>query len=309
LKDEDKMEYIDIPANQIKPAWMRLREQYEAQGQPYHVVTRPYHSTGAFEFLPVGAPIVVTAQLPRQLMVARRGQAIDFFSYAVGDAVDGVGLGPRVANEADTNIVEKRETNDEDFAVAGLSTNVRGVRIAQTLDTEGAALQATFVGNDLAAFNAALVTGDAHIVDPSSLVVPPEVSSPLTLEDVLYQAIAKRTYLKQTWNKKQGDDLPLLRNIPNGGGESYLKSNGEPSISNIFHLSAGYAWKREGSGKDTKWGVRAELVEDTYVLVSLPEALVDFAGGEAFSALITHIWVDWQIHAHGNAFYYPSSNV
>jgi hypothetical protein len=300
------MQHCALPENMIPPAWMKLRDEYEAEKKAYHIATRPYHSTGGVKFelkeLAGGADLIVrTGQLPRAILVARKGQSIDFFSYAIGEAVDAVGLGSRVATIADTNVSERRETNDEDFAVMGLSANPKGVRIEQDVD------EVTITEFNDAELLKLFETAQAYIVDVGSHVVPPEAQSPLVLEDALFQAIGKHTHLVQTWNRRDGDDIALLRNIPEGGAASYLHASGEPSAHNVFSVSPGWVWRREGSRKDTKWGVRATLHEDIWIVVTLPETFASDAA-DPFATSLKALYLDWQLHAHGNAFYYPSDN-
>lgn len=292
------------PQNLIPSAYDRLVKQYEAAGDDFHINTRPYYSTGAFRFERDGTlgTLPAVGGAPRVILRARAGQRIAFFSYAIGDAVAAVGLGARDATEADTNQSEAMETNDEDFAIEGLSATATAVRV----DHDPVTFAAAFPGTS-ADFQEGIAEGIA-LTDPASVIVPPEIGSPLTLEQVLFQALTPHVTLQTRWNRKGGDHLGTLDQIPEGGGRSYLRANGEPTHHNFFRMPEGQIWGKEGSPQDSKFELVATLERDVWVLVTEP-GIVQSADPQGSIGELEAVWLEWKMRAHGHAFYYPSTNV
>lgn len=288
------------PQNLIPAAYERLIKQYEAAGDDFQITTRPYYSSGAFRF-DVDSRFGALAGAQRLGLLARAGQTIDLFSYALNGSVQGVGLGARSANEADTNIAEAQETNDEDFAIEGISATARGVRLDYAISDEFAVA----FPNVSEGMVEALTEATAPIYDPASLIVPPEVGSPLNLQDTLFEALKPYVTLTESWNRKGGDHYGTLDQVPEGGAKSYLNASGEPTHHNFFRMPEGKIWRREGANQDTKYVLKAELQQDVYVIVTQPDVVESDDQGLGD---LGQIWLDWKLRLHGHAFYYPSHN-
>lgn len=289
------------PENLIPSAYEQLLNQYKSGGAPFHISTRPYYSTGAFIFESDGFTVALQGAV-RRVLVAREGQELKLFSYGVGDNVDGVQLGDRAATDADTNQAEAQETNDEDFAIEGLSASTVGTRI----DYAPVTFDVGFP-NLSAAFRAGVADGSIIVEDPASIIVPPEIGSPLTLEEVLFRALAPHVTLRWAWNRKSGDFIGTLDQIPVGGAKSYLKANGEPTHHNFFRLPEGQKWRREGESRDSKLAVLAKLQRDVYVIVAEP-GIVTSADPAGNIGSLERVLLDWKLRLHGHAFYLPSEN-
>lgn len=285
---------MNKPENLIPSAYEQLVERYRAGGAPFHISTRPYYSTGAFKFERDQA-VAAIAGATRVVLKASAGQELKFFSYGIGENVLGVQLGDRAATEADTNLAEAQETNDEDFAIEGLSATAHAARC----DYTGAG---PFTGD----FGTGMADGSIVVEDPASILVPPELGSPLVLEKLLFEAIKSHVSLATSWNRKAGDHLGTLDQIPEGGAKSYLRANGEPTHHNFFRMPEGQKWCREGSPADTKFQLVARLERDVYVIVAEPGLITT---GETPIGNLQNVYLDWKVRLHGHAFYLPSQNV
>lgn len=288
----------------VKTAFERLVDQFKAAGQGFDISTRPYYSSGAFKF-DVVASSIDSVGLTRLFLRAVKNQRIEFFSYGLGDDVDSVGLGDRNATDCDTNIVEKTNTNNEDMCIEGISATARGV----TLQYD----PLTVVGLPKE-WTSALTFGSNTIEDISSSITPPEASSPLALEDALFRAIAPKTMCRVEWNRKEGDYLGTVDEFPEGGGKSYLRSNGEPSFSNYFRVPEGWLWRREGAPRDTILVVSATLCEDVLAVVTAPFAFIEEVEdppdpSTVQVANLQALSLVWKLRMHGRAIYLPSQNV
>lgn len=285
-------------------AFERVVGMYQASKQRFSISTRPYFSTGGFQFdvtqsfpdQPIGSG------LTRLVLLASPGQQIRFFSYGLEDTVAGVGLADRTATDADTNQVERTNTNNEDFVIEGISATARGYRIRYP--DGGGIFNNPIV--DLAVTGSPGEGGGETIADPGANVLPPEVSSPVTLQDVLFQALRTKVSLRTEWNRKAGDYIGTLDEMPEGGGNSYLLSNGEPSAMNYWRVPEGYIWRREGAPEDTIFTVTARLELPVICIATLP---LTFQDQQATLGLPSRVDLDWKMRMHGKALYLPSQNV
>jgi hypothetical protein len=280
----------------FKTSFERLADQFKAANQPFNISTRPYFSSGAFRFK-VTDTVEDSAGVIRVFLKAEKNQRIEFFSYGLGDDVDSVGLGNRNATDCDTNIVEKTNTNNEDFCIEGLSATSRGIAVNYEETT----------GLTDETWNDALVNGTVTIDDPGANVLPPEVASPLTLEDTIFRAMAPKVQLRLEWNRKEGDYLGTVDQIPEGGGKSYLKANGEPTAFNYFRIPEGWIWRREGAPRDTILVISATVCEPILVVATLPLTFIDSPDLELDELQAVNLV--WKLRLHGRAAYLPSQNV
>jgi hypothetical protein len=301
----------------IPDAFERFKAEYEAAGDRYHCAEREYYSTGAviFNVDPTGqvaagggvlaGAINVVGQMPRFVLHAAPPQTAQLFAYKVGDAMQVAnvfttgGTASRVADISDTNVLRAYETNDEDFACRGIGFSIKSLRLEFATGADYAAILLP------ADFTTAITTGSAYIDDPGSHIMPPEIDSPLLLQDQLGRAISKRLRIREVWDNRASDDISLARRMGPAGSESYLKALGAPSTSNCLNLSPGLMWRRPNSKFDTRFNLECSLVEDIWTVVSWPEALV--AAGSVFGTL-QRVHVDYQLILTGHGFYYPSAN-
>lgn len=287
----------------IGDAYRRYKAQYDLAGKPYHCAEREYYSTGAIVFNVDGSPVSVVGQYPVYVLHAAAQQTAQLFSYKIGDQMQAAnvftnnGTGSRVADVSDTNLLKAYVTNDEDYAVRGIGFNIKGFRLEFTQGADYPALPPDFT--------TVITTGSGYLDDPGSLIMPPQVDSPLTLQDAFGRAISKRLRIREVWDNRASDDISLARRMGPAGSESYLRSLGDPTTYNLLRLDPGLMWNRENSDFDTRFALECSLQEDIWVPVSWTQALV--AAGDAFGTL-ARVHVDYQVVLVGNAFYYPSAN-
>ncbi|HMG13316.1 MAG TPA: hypothetical protein VK571_09080 [Gemmatimonadaceae bacterium] len=295
----------------IGDAFERFKAEYEAEGQRYHCAEREYYSTGSIIFnvaatTQAGGAIILAGAFPRYVLHAAPMQTAQLFAYKVGDAMQVAntftanGTASRVADISDTNVLRAYETNDEDFAVRGIGFSIKSLRIEFT--PGGSAYTTIGLPAD---FSTVITTGSGYLDDPGSHIMPPEIDSPLLLQDQLGRAISKRLRVREVWDNRASDDIALARRMGPAGSESYLKALGAPSTTNSLRLDPGLMWRRPNSKFDTRFNLECSLQEDIWTIVSWPQALV--AAGAAFGTLL-RVHVDYQVILVGHGFYYPSAN-
>ena len=291
-----------------KTAFDQLGEEYEKAGQPYELITHPYFSTGAFQFQVV-ASAVDNSGFTRLVLRCPQQTVIKFFSYAVGDQAQGAGMPATVpATDAWTNIAERQQTNNEDFAVEGISATSRGVRVhypnagADWFSTGGL----TAVP---ASFQEIITGGTKCITDLASVIVPPEIGSPLTLQDGLFQALISHCTLVPIFDRKASDRLARLDKAPEGGGKAYVVSNGEPSHHNFLRLHQGFAWRKKNAPVDTLFALNAILEDDVWFMATLPQLFATSTPAISSLGELEQVDIEWTVFLHGRAFYYPSENI
>lgn len=300
------MEAVQLGAmpNKMPDAFEELRQEYEAGRSPYYCEAREYYSTGSITFVVSGTPVTVTGQPPRYTLLAAEGQRANLFAYKIGDPMQvanvttALGTGTRTATKGDTNLLEAYKTNDEDFAAIAIGLQARGFRLEFSPgDDYPAGLSALF--------STVIQTGTGFLEDPGAHIMPPEIDSPLILEDRILRAMGKRMNFREVWNNRASDDIALGRGMGPMGGESYLRAIGEPSTWNGARMSPGIKWRRSNANTDTKFNVEAALHDPIWIEVTWPQELV--AAGEAFGTL-TRVHFDFQLILKGHSFYYPSEN-
>ncbi len=288
--------------NKLLTAFERIRADYDKPGAPqYQVITHPYFSTGAFPFTVIDSQ-VDAAGFTRIVLKCQRGTVIDFFGYAIEDNAQGAGLSPAfAATDAETNLAVRHQTNNEDFAIEGVAVSARGTRIAYP--NMGASI---FAANP--PFHQAVQLGTVTITDPGSQLTPPELSSPLVLEDAIMQCIRGKVSFQVFFDRKADDHLARLDKFPEGGGNSYLRANGEPSHHNFFRLQEGYVWRNSNAQTDKLLSLLVTMEDDAYILATLPSLFQgSSASGLAVGALAA-VSYEFTVWLFGRAFYIPSRN-
>jgi hypothetical protein len=284
-------------------AFEKLLAEYQKGGEQYQIAPRSYYSTGAFPFL-VDSNYTDANGYVRLVLKCEKGTKIDFFSYGINDQVSGVGLpgDPYAATDAETNLAERHQTNNEDMAIEAFGATLNGYRIAYP---QLGATSMTGISNE---FRALLVGGDAAIVDPASTVIPPEIASSIMLEHKMWQALRSKVSLQLYFDRKASDRVARLNQIPEGGANSYLSANGEPTSHNVFKLHEGYTWRVAEAKKDKLFSAVALVEQDVWALVTLPPLNYSTITANDIG-LPSHIWVEWTLFALGRAFYLPSENM
>jgi hypothetical protein len=278
-----------------------LIQEYDDLNVVFLATTRPYKSTVAFQFDVVnglGGPPTLMAHA-----VLRANQSVEWFNYGIGDQISqgiagGVALFKR-ATASDTNQSRGRRTNGvEDFVIEGVSATVTGVRIAYP----AADVPAEVTDGD--AKNGYL--GLTTLLDPGSLVAPPQVGSPFNLMHVFGEAIFPKLAIQFTWDRRNIIPIGTLDQIPEGGAKSYLHAHGVPETMNRYKIPEGYIWRRADK-PDGDFAVQG-LVTDP---VLIPINNIAFAASVDPANLVqaTQIFVDIALRVHGLGLNQPGANV
>lgn len=246
--------------------------------------TRPFKSTQTFTGIVVvnlGAPVMSHA-------VFRAGQAVDWFSYGIGDQIQRGGGLTKIASAADTNLSRGKRTNGvTDFVIQGISSSCNGVRI------QYAAADVPAAANGDADVQGAYL-GTRKVYDPGSLIVPPTFSSPLNLEEVLFNAIAPQIEFTMQWDRGRIIPIGTIDQVPEGGGKSLLRANGLPSTENRYKSLEGYPWRRTDK-PDGDFTIQGTLRD----AVVIPFPLIAFAAAAAPLVVPVNVMVDMTVRVHG----------
>lgn len=271
-----------------------MYESYAQAGQPFSASTKPYKSTVSW----FGQVVNNVAAVGVSFLVFQP-QRREFFSYKLGDPVPGNEFLPtyRTALESDTNISKPRTTNGaEDMVIEGMSASCRNTRI-QYVSTDIPIAISDFIVN-------AALQGLVSMLDPGSLVSPPQVNSPFNLEQALYRAISPHIAVEFEWDRSKVVKMGTLEQIPEGGANSYLRTSGEPNTSDRYKIPEGYLWRREGQ-PDCEFIIRASLVEPVVVPllnIQLPSSVT------AVTAVPESIVLDTVLRLHGLSVKLPTRN-
>lgn len=273
-----------------KPQLQVIAEAYEALKRPYIVNTRPYHSVQSIKWDVVqGLPNATPAQA---MAVARAGQTLKFFTYGIGQVISLSGNGQFQATEAETTQTEALKTNNDDFAIQWIGAFARGNKVAYTANP--------FTDTDQAVVDAML--GKVAIGDPFSYRLPAESGSPALLEMAMYHLLAPYITVQFQWdNGLRTEKVGTLDQYTQGGGASYLHSNGEPSSEGRIYQPEGYSWTRPGQ-PGSQFQALGVLTQD----VVMPISLNQVPGGNYVTP--TAIWTEMVLRLGGTHFITPSSN-
>jgi hypothetical protein len=258
------------------------------------------------------------------LLVARAGQRVEWFSSPLGQPVAGsqaaftppgtaqVSINAITSLEDDTNISKPRSTNgSEDYIIEGMSVTSRSVRAA-------------FLAVDITAMNAllgiqtsgaavapdadltGLQTGQVPIYDPGALLIPPQVQSPINLENTLLSAIAPHIGIEFEWDRGRVEKIGTLDQVPEGAAKSFLRANGDPRTDNRYKIPEGYIWRRD-SQPDSEFIVRGTLLRS----VAIPVSGITFPSGVSGTPtgrMPAIVSLDLCLRVHGLAVKLPSRN-
>lgn len=300
----------------VATTYEELVKRYEDQKQSYGMTDHRYWSTGGYPFS-VEQQYTDVNGFIRYALLCQKQTNVEFFAYGLKDEVGGFGLPPVTAalptgfraSYAETNLLNKRQTNNEDFAIQGLSATSVGCRVQYpsviTATSTAFGVQAGAAATS--PFNQVIGSGGAVITDPASTVVPPEVSSSLVLRDTLMEALRGKISFQIFWDGKASDILAMLTDVPEGGANSYLWAHGEPSTHNFFRLKDGWTWNKSDGKRDKDLAIYGRVEQDTWVTVTLPP-LNQLTTAANIGNLQT-LWLQIKIALHGTAFYWPSENI
>jgi hypothetical protein len=293
------------PSTRVVTGYEQLVKEYESGKTPYEVLTHPYFSTGAFRFSVVNS-VVDSGGYTRLWLKCPRGQQVELFSYGLQDEGLGAGLsGVFGATDAETNCAERHQTNNEDFAIEGLAIHYRGVRVSYPNMGSG-----LFLGDPSSpGLASAIKNGDVTITDTASTVVPPEISSPLALEDALASAIRSKVSFAPAFDRKVVDHVGRMDRFPEGGANSYLRANGEPSTHNYFRMNENYVWRKSGSETDKLFSALLRMEDDCYFACTLPSLYQPTTPPAQILGALRDVWIEFTLFLHGRAFYVPSRNI
>lgn len=266
-----------VNAPLCKPVSVMLREKYDANGVPYLQSTKPYHSVQSIRWDVVQLDLVKGVAFA----VARANQTMRFFTYGVGNNLQLSGAPAFRATEAETNLTVALKTNNDDFAIMWASAHARGNKMVLT-----AAALAAFGDTDLAVIDA--MNGVGALVDPFSQRLSAEYGSPATLEMVAFHALAPYLPLNFAWdNGDRTEKIGTLDQLTQGGGASYLHSNGEPSTESRCMIPEGYLWAREGQPA-SQMEATSTLTQPVVIPITLP-VLPGTTTYEGLDAIYTEI--------------------
>jgi hypothetical protein len=273
---------------------------YAKNNVPFLATTRGLHSVRSLRFdvenLDAGGAI--------GFLVAHAGQELDFFNYAQGNQIDLAGSPNFRATEAETSLTTARRTTaSADLSVEWITMGARGLK-AQYTPAAATPLYPDFVAavNPTAGVTEGL-SGQACLADPFALVLPPEVGSSATLEQVLYHLVAPHLTLRFEWdNADRTEKMGTCDQFVEGGGASYLHANGEPSVNNRFRIPEGFLWAREGQPAGDMH-VIATLRNNVVIPYSPPASLLSTGFPDLIAA-----WVEIKLRVGGMLLRVPGSN-
>lgn len=241
-----------------------LLDLYGQNKVPFLATTRGLHSVRSIVFDAVN---IDTATNTIGYLVARRGQVITFFNYGINESIELAADPNHRANEADTSLTKGgRTTASADLAIEWITMHPRAVKNRYT--RAGAApFFPGFVAAAMAATDPiqGMLDGLVPLVDPFGMVMPADAGSSATLQHVLYQSIAPHMTARFEWdNADRTEKMGTCDQFVEGGGASYLNSNGEPSVNNRFRIPEGFIWARE-SQPASEMQVVVRLEDDVVV--------------------------------------------
>lgn len=282
-----------------QPAFMtqrsRILKMYETSKQEFNASTKPYKSTGAFLWTILN-PITYNSVANAVAFAVLQPQTIEFFGYGLGDTVPG--FPGSVANDADTNLSKARSTNGaEDFVIEGMSISCRGNRIQYQVADWPAGVT---VASDPSIVG--LYAGTNRVLDPGSVLVPPQVQSPFNLEETLMSALAPNVSIEFEWDRSMKVPIGTMDQIPEGGAKSFLRANGDPETNNRYRIPEGYLWRRDGQ-PDCEFIARAVVQKPVVV----PLSLVALTGTGATKIPVV-IGTDVVMRVHGLSVKIPGKN-
>ena len=240
----------------------RLLAAYADQGDAYVLSTQPYHSVKSWEWEVVNADTTNGVAFA----VLRENQVNDYFDFGVGNFVPLSGDNTHKATEADTNLGRGKSTNGaSDFVIEAIGMSCRAIKVKY-----GDGGYTDFGGYPAGPDQCvnAMLQGKKALCDPAAIVGPPQGFSPYNLEQALMQAMLPFLSLVLKFDRNTIKPLGLCSLLPEGGANSYLRSNGQPTGDNVFAVDEGYIWRRDGQG-DSEFVARVRSEDCVVCPISL----------------------------------------
>jgi hypothetical protein len=288
-------------SNEFQTKRTELLEAYRKNGVPFLATTRGLHSVRSLLFQVMNLD---TATGTIGFLVAKKGQELIFFNYGLGQPIELAGDPQHVANEADTSLTRGSSTTaSADLSIEWITMNARAIKAAYT-QAAATPIFPDFVATvDPDPVVTAALQGKVPMVDPFGNVIPADVASSATLEHVLYQAAAPHMSCKFEWdNADRTEKIGTCEQFTEGGGASYLHSNGEPSVANRFRIPEGFLWGREGQPAG-QLQVICKLETDIVIPYVPPASKV----GAGFPVLRA-VYVEMKMRLGGMLLRVPGSN-
>jgi hypothetical protein len=282
----------------------RLLAEYAADNaQIARASTRPYKSRLPFR-LRATNPIPNAAPSTGFFAVLQAGDSQDFFGF--GLQAPNIAWTPTFNKKitlADTNQTSGHNTNGvEDFCIESMSHSLGGVRVEYDPTQQAASFPAGSLITDADVVAAFL--GQREIVDPGSLLAPPQLTSPFNLEVPIHRAVRSNMSVNYLWDNKNQIQIGTLDQLPEGAGQSYLAANGTPEVANRYKIPEGYAWRAK-SRTDGDFVVRVK-VEDTVVVPCSTVSLMNAV--PAVTPVPNALYLDFIVRVHGVGFTMIGSN-
>jgi hypothetical protein len=188
-----------------------------------------------------------------------------WFSYGESQQAK---LGPalREATQADTNLGQANKTDGStDFVIEGIGIGVRDCRIVYPQ-----AQIDLIVATPVEAVQAAL-EGNAPLVDPASLVTPPQFGSPFNTEVPFWHGLSGLVAVTLNFdNGRDTFELGCANMFPDASANSQMRASGMPLAGNAYPLPDGFQWNAEGNKEgQTSLTLMGQLAEDVVVPVNL----------------------------------------
>lgn len=288
-----------VESTLFQTARKELLDEYAKRGIRFAAYTRPYKSTLQLQLSAITEPNLNGVTF----LVAQAGQRLEWFSYGVGEPIPyGRSGATRVALEDDTNVSKGRNTNGvEDFVIEGMSLTHSRTRIDYNATVS--ALSNAFTNSALGINGA---QPQVPVIDPAALLAPPQVQSPLNLEDALWNAIAPLMSIEFEWDRSRVIKVGTADEIGEGGPKSFLRSAGDPRPDARYKIPEGYVWRRQGQ-PDSEFIVRGVLQDP--ILVPVTNLALPYTA-EPVSPVrsISNVFLDLTFRLHGLAVTLPTRN-
>lgn len=242
----------------------RVLATYEKANQQFQATTGPYHSTRSLQF----DVVCDDSSNGIAFAIARANQRLEFFNYGVGNRIILGANANHVATEADTNLSKGGSTNGaNDYVIETIGAHCRGMRITYAASA--------FTCTDADVVNT--LAGLGPIGDPAAIICPPQMQSPFNLEQGLYHFVQPFLSARLEFDRGRFEPVGTADLFPQGGAQSYLRTNGEPQFRNRYTIPEGYLWRRDGE-PDSDFKLVMRLEEDVVVPLNLVTAWDDATG-------------------------------
>lgn len=291
-----------------------LTARHLASGKPFAVQAKTHHSARPIVFQRTDVRSTLNPSLGFYRV---QPQELKFFNYKVGDQIisGSVVGGNEVkidADDSDTTMTDARYTpHNADVAIAGLSFCQRNICV-QYSESDIQTAIAGSGGGSLDASTLSMLRGQAPFIDPGSLVSPPQVYSPQNLQNAIESLLRPFIKVELQWGGTIKVLVGKASDLSSGVAKSYLETQGEPALQNVFQIPEGYIWNNKGfEGGDTEMELVAKITRPLVVPMQFPAIPLLNANdpaGVPFFALPERVIVWTEFRLHCQTFSVVSSN-